>query len=194
MNMARLSLRERRIVALGLLLALTLVLIFGVLAPYLSRYSHYITAIDEQLFRLERLQAVAVQLPALEAEIEAVRAQALARGYLLEESTPSLAAAQIQEQLARMVAIHGGEVRSMQVGRPLEEKGFHRVSVNVSMTSSSEELADLFFDLESRRPLLFLDNVQIRLARQRARRGAEQDSGQVELDFDVYAYMERVGE
>jgi general secretion pathway protein M len=171
------------------------VLIFVLLAPYLSRYSHYIAAIDEQLFRLERLQAVAAQLPVLEKEIDAVRAQARARGYLLEESTPSLAAAQIQEQLARMVAIHGGGVRSMQVGRPLEEKGFHRVSVNVSMTSSSEELADLFFDLESRRPLLFLDNVQIRLAHQRTRRGTEQEtSGQVELGFDVYAYMERSGE
>lgn len=194
MNLSQLSLRERRIVALGLLFAFLLVFIFALLAPYLSRYGHYLSAIDDQSFRLERLQTAAAQLPELTAEVEAVRTQALMRGYLLEEATPSLAAANIQEQLARLVDRHGGEVRSMQVGRVQDENGFQRVSVNVSMAASTEALAELFADLESRRPLLFIDNVVIRLARARTRTGADQQtSGQLEVDFDVSAYMQGTG-
>jgi general secretion pathway protein M len=193
-NMARLNPRERRVVALAMLLAAILVLIFGLLVPYLARYSHYIAAIDEGQFRLARLQSAAAQLPPLEAEIEALREQARSRGYLLDAGTPSLAAAQIQEQVGTMVADHGGNILSIQVGRPVEEHGFTRVTVRVRMTSTSEELADLFADIESRRPLLFLDNVQIRLARQRVRRGvAEQATGQVEHEFDLFAYMPGAG-
>jgi general secretion pathway protein M len=193
-QVGRLSARERRIVALAILLGLILVLIFGLLVPYVARYSHYLTAIDEEQFRLVRLQSAAAQLPPLEAEIEALREQARSRGLLLDAGTPSLAAAQIQEQVGSMVAQHGGNVVSIQVGRPVEEHGFTRVTVRVRMTSTGEELADLFADIESRRPLLFLDNVQIRLARQRVRRGvAEQATGQVEHEFDLFAYMPGAG-
>jgi general secretion pathway protein M len=193
-NMARLSPRERKIVALAILLAAILILIFGLLVPYVARYSHYVTAIDDGQFRLARLQSAAAQLPPLEAEIEVLREQALSRGYLLDAGTPSLAAAQIQEQVGSMVAAHGGNILSIQVGRPVEEQGFTRVTVRVRMTSTSEELADLFSDIESRRPLLFLDNIQIRVARQRVRRGvAEQATGQVEHEFDLFAYMPGAG-
>ncbi len=191
MNLDRLKPRERRVVALGLLLALVLIVIFALLIPYVARYNHYLTAIDDQQFRLDRLHAAAAQLPELEAEIEALRAEALARGHLFEQGTPSLAAAQVQELIGRMVDTHGGEVRSMQVGRPLEEQGFTRVSVTVRMAATSEELADLLHEIETRRPLLFVDNLNVRLLRlrQRAGRRPAQETGEVEVDFDVQAYM-----
>ena len=190
MNLDRLKPRERRVVALGLLLALVMIVIFALLIPYVARYNHYLNAIEDQQFRLERLHAAAAQLPELEAEIRGLRAEDMARGYLLEQGTPSLAAAQVQELVGRMVNTHGGEVRSMQVGRPLDEQGFTRVSVTVRMATNGDELADLLADLESRRPLMFVDNVQIRLLRQRTRRrGPAQETGEVEVDFDLQAYM-----
>lgn len=190
MNVDRLKPRERRVVALGLLLALVMIVVFVFLIPYVTRYGHYLGAIEDQQFRLVRLYAAAAQVPELEAELMALRDRDQARGHLLDEGTPSLAAAQVQELVGHLVATHGGEVRSMQVGRPLDEQGFTRVSVTVRMASTSEELADLLADLESRRPLLFVDNVQIRLLRQRARRGGPaRESGAVEVGFDLHAYM-----
>jgi general secretion pathway protein M len=189
-NLDRLKPRERRVVALGLLLALLMIVIFALLIPYVARYGHYLNAIEDQQFRLERLHAAAAQLPALEAEIRALRVEDEVRRHLLEQDTPSLAAAQVQALVGRTVAAHGGEVRSMQVGRPLDEQGFTRVSVTVRMATTGDELADLFADLESRRPLMFVDNVQIRLLRQRTRRrGPAQETGEVEVDFDLQAYM-----
>ena len=194
MNMDQWSCRERRIVALGILLGLLLILVFALLLPYAARYSHYLTAIDEQHFRLERLLAMAAQVPALEAEIATLREQVRSQGHLLDQATPSLAAADIQARVAQLVSTHGGNIRSIQVGRPLEEQGFTRVLVSVRMTSTSEELANLFTDIESSRPLFFLDNIQIRLSRQRGRGATQRETGELELEFDLYAYMSGAGQ
>jgi general secretion pathway protein M len=189
-NMERFNARERRVLAVGLLVAVVLVVLLGLLVPYVNQYGRYLEAIDDQQFRLERLQTSARQLPVLEEEITDLRDRARAQGYLLMQDTPALAAAAIQEQMGRMVSAEGGEIRSIQVGQPRDEDGFTRVSVTVRMSASIEEMAALFSEIESRQPLMFIDNVQLRVPRARTRRqAASLETGQLELDFEVYAYM-----
>lgn len=187
MNPKSLDLRERRVLAVGLLVALVLLVSMALVMPYIARVNHYLLAIEGQSFRLERLGAIAAQLPALEGELAVAREQAIDQSHVLQQSTPSLAAAQVQELLTQRVAIHGGSIQSTQVRAPVVTGELKRISVGISMSATNAELADLFHDLETRRPFLFLDDVQIRAARQH--RGARADRGEMDVQFVVYAYM-----
>lgn len=190
MKVEQLNPRERRIVALGLLLALILLVLFLVVGPYLSRYPHYLDSIAESRHQLERLERVAAQLPRLRREVEALREQYAELGHTLEAETPALAAAEMQRLVSEVVARHGGELRSTQVGRVREEEGFRRVTVSVRMSATSEILADILADLEYRTPLMFVDNLQVRLESRRVRRGmAAEETGSVSVEFDLFAYM-----
>jgi general secretion pathway protein M len=190
----RLDRRERRVLAVGLLAALLIIVSFGILGPYAAQLGHYHAAIDEKQFRLQRLWGVARQLPALQEEIKRLRKLAQTEGYFLQQNTAALSAAQIQERVAEMVTAQGGEIRSVQVAQEQTENGFTRVSVKVRMQATSEIIATLFSDIEARRPLLFVDDVQISVGRRRmrvARRGREpaRENGEVELSFELYGYM-----
>jgi general secretion pathway protein M len=190
----RLDRRERRVLAIGLLAALLIIVSFGILGPYATQLGHYHAAIDEKQFRLQRLWGVARQLPALQEEIKSLRTLAQTEGYFLQQNTAALSAAQIQERVAEMVTAQGGEIRSVQVAQEQTESGFTRVSVKVRMKATSEIIATLFSDIEARRPLLFVDDVQISVGRRRmrvARRGRQpsRESGEVELSFELYGYM-----
>lgn len=182
--------RERRIVALGLLLALVLVVLFAVVGPYLARYPHYLDAIANFEHQLERLDRSAAQLPRVRAEVQALREQHAELGHVLEAETTALAAAEVQQLLSEVVSRHGGQLHSTQVGRVQEEEGFRRVTVSVRTSVTSEVLADILADLEYRTPLLFVDNLQLRLESQRVRRGMPtEETGMISAEFDLYAYM-----
>ena len=190
MRIEQLNLRERRIVALGVLLAVTLVVVFALVGPYLARYPHYLESIAESRHQLERFERMAAQLPRLRSEVEALRADYEVLGHTLEADTAALAAAEMQQLVAEVVARHGGELQSTRVGRVLEEEGFRRVTVSARMSVTSEMLADVLAELEYRTPLMFIDNLQVRLESRRARRSIRvQETGLVNVEFDLFAYM-----
>ena len=190
MRIEQLNPRERRIIALGVLLAVSLLVVFAVVGPYLARYPYYLDSIAESQHQLERLERVAAQLPRLRGEVAALREHYAAMGHTLEANTAALAAAEMQQLVAEVVSRHGGELQSTRVGRVLEEEGFRRVTVSARMSVTSEVLADVLGDLEYRAPLMFVDNLQVRLENRRVRRGMPVDeTGMVSVEFDLFAYM-----
>ena len=190
MRIEQLNPRERRIIALGVLLAVSLLVVFAVVGPYLARYPYYLDSIAESQHQLERLERVAAQLPRLRSEVAVLREHYDAMGHTLEANTAALAAAEMQQLLSEVVSRHGGELQSTRVGRVLEEEGFRRVTVSARMSVTSEVLADVLGDLEYRTPLMFVDNLQVRLESRRVRRGMPADeTGMVSVEFDLFAFM-----
>ncbi|WP_019570501.1 type II secretion system protein GspM [Thioalkalivibrio sp. ALE11] len=182
--------RERRFVAVGLLLALVMIVVFALVGPYLARYPHYLDAIATAEHQRERLERSAAQLPRLRTEVEALREQHEALGHVLEAETPALAAAEVQQLLSDVVTGHGGELQSTQVRPVREEEGFRRVTVSVRLSVDSEQLAGILSELEYRTPLMFVDDLNLRLESRRVRRGMEsEESGRVNAQFDLHAYM-----
>lgn len=198
MMMNRMNARESRVVAVGLLAVVLILVTFGIVKPYVARYDHYAEAIDEQKFRLQRLIKAKRRLPLLQQQIAALRDYHDKEGLLLEQGTPALAAAQIQQQVAGLVATAGGQITSTQVGRVRDEDGFSRVSVSVRMTGSVEVIAELFAEIETSKPLLFIDDVNVTATQARIRRNANRGDDQdaapvVRADFELYAYMRTPG-
>lgn len=163
------------------LLAVTLALVAGVLAlvivltPVLERHRHYDTAIAEAAHRLERLQAAVARTPDLEAEVSARRAALSSADLFLREGSDSLAAAQMQEALRGMVDAAGGDTGSTQVLEPRDVDSFTRIGVRIRLEGDIETLREFLHAVETSRPMLLVEDLQVQPDARRQRRGQAED-------------------
>jgi hypothetical protein len=186
----RMNARERRIIAVGLLAVLVILFFAVVVTPYVDRLNMYRQHIDEQLFRLQRLKRAAEQAPQIADETRDLQRRFDGFGYLLQQGTPALAAAEVQRQVQKRIEEIGGNVRSVQVNPATQEGALTRVSVRVRLSASSEVLAELLALVEEQRPLFFVEYLDIRSAvNRRRRRQPEQESDSLEIDLHLAAYM-----
>lgn len=65
--------RERRILAVGVLVALVLIALLGGVVPIVQKLASTAESVASAGFRLERVQEAAAQLPIVEAEVSAPR-------------------------------------------------------------------------------------------------------------------------
>lgn len=196
MNPESLQPRERRILALGLLLGALLVLVLGIVKPVIDRYSLYQHAIEDLTLRIERLGGVAKTAPELGRRVDALSDAVRTSGLTLERETPALAAADMQRRLSDLVTEHGGEVRSTQMVPSVSEEGFTRVAIRVQMNGDSAVLAGILESVESERPLVFLDSIRVRALQQRVfpRRAVNlTPTESVDVQFDAVVFMRPSG-
>jgi general secretion pathway protein M len=151
-----------RLIAVALLLLVLLALYNLIDRLIIAQYRHYRTNIEQQQSHLEKLNKIRAQRPALEAEIQKLREDSSGDVYYLEQSTPTLAATNLQQQIKSTVESHGGNLVSTQILPVATEGIFSKVAIRVQMTGDTEALQKVVYDLESAKPWLFIDNLQIR--------------------------------
>ena len=134
-------------------------LIDGVLA---ARYRFYRDHVEELQGRLQRLNSLLATGPELETRIRQVRADSPVDLYTLKPAPPPIAATELQQQVKDVVESNGGNLVSTQILPVNVEGGFSKVTIRVQMTSDTEALEKVLYDLESHEPLLFIDNFQVR--------------------------------
>lgn len=192
MNPESLQPREQRALAVVLLVAVLLLLGFGIIKPIVERFLLYNQTIEDLTFRIDRLGSVAATAPALAQEVEALNAAVRGSGLTLDRQTSALAAAEMQRSLGELVEEQGGEITSTQVVPVVNEQGFVRVGVRVQMSGDSNVLAGVLESVESGRPLIFVDNIRIRERQERRVPRRSTDTAEVEridIQFDAFVYM-----
>ena len=152
-----------RLLALALLVALGCGAYWLIDRVWLGRYEYYQTNADQAVDRLERFTALAAARPALQQRLEsASQDQSSARFYLADKA-PNLAATELQQQVRELVERNGGRLASTQVLPVSNEAGFTRVAIRVQLlVTDMEVLQKTLHALESSRPLLFIDDLQMR--------------------------------
>jgi len=183
---------QQRLLALALLLLVLLGLGGGLTWALTAAFTHYRQPLEEDGFRLQRFLQTAARKDALQQQVERLRQQHQAQGYLLAHTTPALASADLQQRVSALVAQHGGQLRSTQVAPVQLEENYARIGIRVQMTGALDTLLNLFYELEAGRPLLQLDNIRITPQRRRRfRHGQEQAEPAVMLNinFDLIGYM-----
>ncbi len=198
MNPIPSSAGQRRALALAILVVLLVVLAAAVVWPFTNRFEHYSQALEQLEFRLRRFSAVAASQAPLQDQVEALRQRWQAQDYLLARDTPALASADLQQLVSQAVGDHGGQLLSTQVLPPQPEDGFLRIGIKVRMTGNVEALRGVLNDLESGRPPLLVDSLQVQRSRQRFRRRSRgepevEPETLLEVDFELAAYMRAVG-
>lgn len=167
-------------------------------APLVAKYrlnQDTIAASGELLQRYRRLGRAR---PSLEEQLAEARQRLAPAGLYLSGASDALVAAGLQNRVKAVVEGGGGKLNSTQILAARDEGNFRRVAIRVQMTVTVEPLQAVFHGLESAKPYLFIENVDIRRRvtkrRRRQRRDqpvaapAPEGESRLTVRFDLYGY------
>jgi general secretion pathway protein M len=185
----RLSLRQRRLLALAILV-LALGAVFSVtVLPVLLANRHYQETIAGLESRLQQLQRAAAIGETLQPQYEQLKRWQTTDAQYLKSSSTALAAAELQRLVKRIVVEKNAQVMSTQILTTRQEEGFDRVSLKVRLRGELENIVQAFYVIESAEPFIFLDNVSVRASRGRRVRGHTAPLQTLDIDMELISYM-----
>ncbi|MBV1787975.1 type II secretion system protein M [Marinobacterium sp. D7] len=152
---------QSRLLAIALLLLVVLVLLRVLLVPLWLSWSESSDRLDALNTRLAVYQRLQQGMTQDQQTLEQLHSSQPTSDWYLNEATPALAAATLQQQLHRQVAQSGGDVVSTQILTADGKDPIPTVTVQVRMRAELPELVDLLYSLESGRPVLVLDKLAI---------------------------------
>ena len=143
--------------ALGLLALLAALVAVGPVAAYLR-------LVDAGGARLAQREALLLRYRALAHAAEPAPAQAQGAPLLFTDAAEGQALAVLQQNLKSAAAAHRVEIRSLQVlrGEMLEDAA--RIGVRIRAAGDVAAIAEFLYALETARPILYPDNLEIRAA------------------------------
>lgn len=190
----RLSPPLSRALALAILLALVAGLYYGVAAPLAADYAGDSAAIAQLRDALARYRRAADELPARRVRLAALERQRPAAEGFLQGKNDTLIAAQIQNRIKRLTDVADADLESTQVLPPQADGKLTRIAVRGRMAATIGGMLRVFHDLEAGSPLLFLDNVEMRVRPvSRWDRRARSAGEIIGVQFDVYGYINSGG-
>lgn len=187
--MIRLSPPVSRIAAVGLLLLALACLYALIVRPLWQAWAGQAEAIAEQQQLLDRYRRFAAARADLGDRLERLRNDRSAQEGYLEGENETLVAAQLQNRIRSVVQESGAKLSSTQVLQGVDEQGFRRIGVRVSMTCAVADLQKIFHALEAGRPYLFLDNIDISGEQARRRAGEAPVREELNVSFDVFGFI-----
>jgi hypothetical protein len=191
--MMQLSPPASRIVALGLLGCVLAAFYVLIIRPVWSIYAENREAIAQQEELLTRYQRFAAARPELERRLRELRARnAEGEGYLAGDNE-TLVAAQLQSRVRNLAQASGARLTSTQVLSGVDDSGFRRIGIRVTMTADTPQVQKTFYALEKDRPYLFLDNIDVAGDQGRRRGGSAPEDDELTVSFDVYGFMRAAG-
>ena len=178
-----------RLAAVALLLGVLGTAYLYVAAPLIVAYR----TVDEEIERagehLIRYEAIATTRQANQRQSDELSSRQFGSGVYLVAETDALASAELQGRLRSAVSAHGGSLRSIQT-LPIKSDGeFLRVSVRVQFTASMAAFHRILYALESEKPFVFVDNLDVRNRRAKRRSGLEDLDPQLMIRFDLSGYL-----
>jgi general secretion pathway protein M len=179
----------RRILALAILVAVVALPYWLAVRPVLDRFAAVDATIAEQNEMLVRYGGVSERLDALESRLTALKRDGGRADDYLAGDSEAIVAAELQNRLKTLIANSGGKLASTQVLPSTEEAGFRQVTVRVRLNAGIEGLRRILYQLETDRPLLFIDNLDISSRQDRPRAGETETDPDLTVTFDVYGFL-----
>ncbi|MEE8622980.1 MAG: type II secretion system protein GspM [Alphaproteobacteria bacterium] len=187
--MTALSPLVSRSLAVAILVAALAALWVLLVAPVTEKFEGYGRSISHSRELLVRHLQIAAQRARLETELEELRRAQSSTGRFLEGGGIELVAAEAQNKVKNLIDANGATLKSTQILPAQEKDNFRKLTIRVTMSADTEALQKIFHALETANPYLFLDNIDIRARRRRARRGRSVSQGELQIRFDLYGYM-----
>ena len=157
--------------------------------PVVDSYRTTDDQLRETAEHLARYETMSKAYPKLRTQMDKLTRQHAASGIYLAGGTDALAAAELQEDVNSTIERSGGKKRSIQILPVAKDGDFRKVTVRVQMTATLAAFARILHSLESAKPFLFIDNLDVK--NRRARRTAKEQNQDPELviRFDLYGYL-----
>jgi general secretion pathway protein M len=168
-----------------LVVALLLVYLLG-FHWFIVKHLEYGTEVSELAQQLARFQRVAGQREQVEKQLQSLQGRRTESNLFLEEGDFNEAAAAMSERLNQMVSGQADEscqIVSRQPVRAREVERFEKVTVNVRMRCSVEDMMSVLYSLETGVPMIIVEELTI--LKPRARRQAADQTGTTQQALDV---------
>lgn len=162
---------RRRLLALGLLVALLGALGLGLLAPMLEGMAEAAEHEDRQRSLLARLERVSAQGPALRRELEALEAELAEPALMLRAPSASQAAALLQESVRRLLEAEGIAIESVQALPAAPQGPLLRLGLRVELRAGIAPLSRALQAMAAHQPPLLVREALIAAPEQRAGSG-----------------------
>lgn len=178
-----------RTAAVALLIGVLTVTYFYVIAPVLSAYRGTDEEIAQTKELLDRYESLAQMRVAYQTRLDELNSEQGGTGIYLSGATDAVAAAELQNRVKEIVNQYGGSLRSIQ-NLPVKSDGdFHRVAVRVQFNANLASLHRALYQLESAKPFVFVDNLDVRNRRARGRNAPEDLDPLLTIRFDLTGYL-----
>ncbi|MCB1760874.1 MAG: type II secretion system protein M [Gammaproteobacteria bacterium] len=174
---SNLSGNAQRALALGLLALLLLVVVMLLVLPLRNAFSASDERIAELQFRLQKYSTLAGRQTQIRAELEALLQQDSSGEELLGGASTAIAGANLQALLKQVVQQAGGRLESTQALPEVLQGAMERIAIRAQFSGNIEALQQVLHGIEFRKPLLFIDKMEVRIKRVRRSRIAQQELG-----------------
>jgi len=184
--MNQLSPTQSRLLALGILLLMLILLFSLVIGPLVGRFVSDGESIADLKQQLDRYQSLAAELESSQRQLQRLQSENPASDLYLPEQKAALASARLQQHFNQLLDQSGGQVLSTQDLPLSRDELLPGVAIQVQIRAEIEQLVKLLYGLETSKPLLFVDDLEIianpRLAvPYRPRRNSQVQSQQLSL-------------
>lgn len=188
----RISPRLSRLLALAILVFVLVVPYVAIVRPYLDALAANRDAISEQAALRDRYVGLAAgdaasDTGAADAGDESSEEGGGESAYL-EGASEALVAADLQNRVKTVVQDNGGVLNSTQILETTSESGFRRLAVRVRMSAGMDALYKVLYELETQRPFLFIDNIDIN-ARTVRLPDRKRETVELIVTFDLFGFM-----
>jgi general secretion pathway protein M len=148
--------------AYAILFLLVLALLFLAIYPVWTMNAAYNRQIEDSQFQIQRYQRIAKQDDRYQLEFSNLKRSQQSDLRYLQSNTDSLANAELQRRIKRVVTAGQGEIVSTQAVKISQEEILNRVAIRVRMKSTLESLKKILHQLETQKPYLFVENISLR--------------------------------
>ncbi len=187
----QLNKQQKRWVALGLLGVVVLFVILIVIVPLINAGLDYNETKQDLAFRLKRYKEVIASKDKVQANAENVKKQYAEQEYFNTRETEALASADLQKFIKTAISAAGGQLTSTQVLPSKTEEDITRITVKVRMNGTIEHLRRALYDIEMSKPLMIVEEMDIRPVRGRRNRKTRkiEPSNKMNVNFQVASFM-----
>lgn len=180
---------QHALISLGILFLVLSILFVGLVAPAMTAKNAGNERTENLQLQHARYKSAEQELIQLEKQLEQLLHQYLNhKEDFLEEKQQTLAAADLQQYLKKVIESHAGNLVSTQPITDINKKPFPKVTIKIHMRGNINALQKTLYQLESSRPQLFIDNVIIQ-RRNPTGRGKKLNIDQLDIRFDVNGYI-----
>lgn len=185
---------QQRILALGLFVAISFLLLTLLAWPVISKHKEYDGIIEELVFRIKRYKRVIAMQDQVFNQVEITRTKISDQGYISDLENEALASAELQKFIKDVIIEAGGKLNSTQVLPSLREGELTRISVKVRLSGTVEVLRTLVYALETQNPLLIIKQIDINPQRGRRNRITKkfESSNLLNINMMVIGYMGKI--
>jgi general secretion pathway protein M len=147
---------------LVILAGIGVVLTFAVVLPTVELFAMQRADVKRARADMALYRAQIAARPRLQAELAALDRQEAQAAALLRGPSTAIAAANMQSLIKRLIEAHSGQMRSAQLLSASAVEGLEKVEVQYELSLPPGSLAAATFELETGRPFLFLDSIDVR--------------------------------